>query len=470
MSFFSKISIQSKLQELKLFFKEATYKDISAYANFFALSLFVFSLPFSTNYSRFFLGLWVFTWLLEGNFIKRFKKNILSKEQHRLFYMFILFYLLHLVSYFFSQNKSVAAFDLEVKFSLLLFPILMLGSNKLYKEKWQFLLKIFLLGITISSIIYILLAFYKSIHIEQGKLLFNFAYSEEFAHLGFFELMKNRSNNFSYVCISIWHHPSYYAMFLNLAVAISYFLLKKTKSNFKKIILVIAVLFFMLMIYLLASRAGILSLILVLFTIFIVEFFLNKKIVIVFLPFLILITFFLTNVSSIKETVTKLLKKEPQVENKKEAENDAQQKDARLILLHHAILVAKENIWLGVGIGDIKTYLNESFNRENYKIGIEKAYNTHDQYLETLIGGGIVLLILLLILFAYSIYYALKERKMIMLLFLLFVGLNFLFEAMLNTMVGVIFITFFWTFLLFEKSGGFFQKNREVKNSPLFLM
>lgn len=459
MNFFSKISIQSKLQESKLFFKKATYKDISTYANFFALSLFVFSLPFSTNYSRFFLGLWVFTWLLEANFVKRFKNNMLPKEQRRILYMLILFYLLHLVSYFFSQNKPVAAFDLEVKLSMLLFPILILGSNKLYKEKWQFLLKIFLLGIALSSIIYILLAFYKSIDIEQGKLLFNFAYSEEFAHLGFFELMKNRSNNFSYTCISIWHHPSYYAMFLNLAVAISYFLLKKTKSNFKKTILIIATLFFMLMIYLVASRAGILSLILVLFAIFLIEFFFNKKIIIVALPFLILITFFLANGSSIKETATKLLKKEPQVENKKE--NDIQQKDARLILLHHAILVAKENIWIGVGIGDIKTYLNESFRTENYQIGIEKAYNTHDQYLETLIGGGLVLLTVLLFLFAYSIYYSFRERKFIMLLFLLFIGLNFLFEAMLNTMVGVIFITFFWTFLPFETSGKFFKKKRK---------
>lgn len=440
-----------KVKEIKLFLRSATYKDISAYISFYALSLFIFWIPFKTDYLRFFIGLWVFTWLLEGDFVKRFKENVFSKRQRRILYMFILFYLLHIVSYFISKNKQVAAFDLEVKFSLFLFPILILGSNKLYKEKWQFLLKLFLLGITLSSIIYLVLAFQKSI--SMGS---NFSFSKE-AILSFFELTKNRSSNFSYINLSIWHHPSYYAMFLNFAIAISYFLFKETKNSIKKIVLGIAVLFFILMIYLISSRAGILSSILLLFTIFLIEFFLNKKTAIFFLPFLFLATFLLTNGSYIKETVVKLFDTAKKTENKTENKTEIE-KDTRLILLHHATLVAKESIWLGVGIGDIKTYLNESYKKENYKIGLDKQFNTHDQYLETLIGGGLPLFTLLLLIFAYSIYYSLRERKFIMLLFLLFVGLNFLFEAMLNTMIGVVFITFFWVFLLFEKSGDFSTK------------
>jgi hypothetical protein len=97
--------------------------------NFGAACLLVFSLPFYRWISTYFIAIWIVTWLIEGNFRKKFIEN----KRNYLLFLPIAFYLLHVISLLYSANKPEAYFDIEVKLSFLLFPVIFLTSNKLMK-------------------------------------------------------------------------------------------------------------------------------------------------------------------------------------------------------------------------------------------------------------------------------------------------------------------------------------------------
>jgi O-antigen ligase len=81
---------------------------------------------------------------------------------------------------------------------------------------------------------------------------------------------------------------------------------------------------------------------------------------------------------------------------------------------------------------------------------IEKRLNLHNQFLETWLSLGMIGILYLIFLLVYPAYLAWKNKKISWLLFIIAVSLNFLFETMLNTQAGVIFISYFYYFFFIE--------------------
>ncbi len=425
------------------YFKGLTYKRIINALNFVFGILLMFWLPLSKSYITVFIFLWILTWLLEGNIINRFKYHCLSKPKISLLLLPIIFYLLHIVSYFLSSNKSTAAFDLEVKLPMFIFPILIMGTNKLYRINRKTLLISFLIGLVFSSLICIVKAFINSFSIVDGVVIFETALYSHLASMNFFELVGNRFSHFSYSHISYFHHPAYFAMFLNFGIVIAYYLFKMTKLKAIKILYFSAIIFFTIMVYLLSSRAGLLVLSSVFFTITIIEFIMSRKLIVIFLSLLFSIGIAKGILNSqLKNNINALLSKFDTSMVK-----DAK-KDDRLILWKNALHVGKKKPLMGVGIGDIKSELFNEYKKRNYIAGIKYKLNVHNQYLESFIGGGILTILPLLAMFIYGFYYSITKRRYIFGSLLFIVSLNLAFESMLNTMGGVIFIMLFYTLLV----------------------
>ena len=123
--------------------------------------------------------------------------------------------------------------------------------------------------------------------------------------------------------------------------------------------------------------------------------------------------------------------------------------NVRLQIWKSAINISSKNILLGVGTGDIKDALMAEYIKCNNKDAKKNNLNVHNQFLETQMGQGIIGFMLLTSLFFIAILRSYIDKNRLLFLFIIIIGINFLFESMLNTQAGVIFFSFFFSFLIF---------------------
>jgi len=141
----------------------------------------------------------VLNWLLEFNFAEKLNRFNTVKDKKYILAPVIL-YLLYVIGTLYSaqlKGQSGALFDLEVKSSLLLFPMffLTIDKSKLGNDFFKRVLKAFIYGCLVSSIILI------------NKAMMDY-FKEQDASV------------FYYSSLSWMHHPSYLALYFTFAIAI----------------------------------------------------------------------------------------------------------------------------------------------------------------------------------------------------------------------------------------------------------
>ena len=131
----------------------------------------------------------------------------------------------------------------------------------------------------------------------------------------------------------------------------------------------------------------------------------------------------------------------------------------RFAVWDNSLEVFKEHFWIGVGAGDVVDYLLDAYEDDDLELVVQKAYNSHNQYLQTSVGLGIWGLLSLLSILIWTLFWALRKRSFLLLLFLVVVALNLLVESMFETRAGADFFPLLYSILIFP----FFQ-NRKIGN------
>jgi len=112
------------------------------------LSIFVVSMPHSRGLlSSSQIALAAF-WLLDVNFISKFKKVIKNKALLILLSIFFL----HILGFFYTNNFSYALKDLRVKLPLLLFPLVIASSSKLSIKEIKIIITIFSISVFFKTL------------------------------------------------------------------------------------------------------------------------------------------------------------------------------------------------------------------------------------------------------------------------------------------------------------------------------
>jgi len=392
------------------------YSKIIKQVFFYSALLVAFLIPFSRKLSVISIVLFIISWLLTGEWFKTFKVAI----KNPFFILGISFFLLHVTGLLYSANKHSAWFDLEVKFTLLLFPLIFFLSESLRTNKMQYLLGIFVMGNFLASIICI------------GNAVYNY-YEKDL-------------NTFSYMTLSIFNHPTYFALFICFSIAIILYQFLFSVALMNKLIKytsIFLILFFAIFIYMLSSKAGIISffITLVLLSVLALRNKANRITSIIAIFFAGFQLWFSLAQNIRFRTVTSSLATAEQ--NIQSGESNT----ARVLVWETTIDILKENYLFGVGTGDIKDVLIKSYKERNMTGAIENKLNVHDQFLETWLGQGIAGITLLLLLFLLPLIISIRNKDWLLLTFIFIVGFNFLFESMLNTQAGVVFFGFFYYYL-----------------------
>jgi len=120
----------------------------------------------------------------------------------------------------------------------------------------------------------------------------------------------------------------------------------------------------------------------------------------------------------------------------------------RLEFWKTAYHIIKQNLWFGVGTGDVKDAFNKQYEKENSLLKKEWQLRSHNQYLATTVAIGIVGLLFFLV-HLLTPFFSKKKLSVFFVFFLLIVFLSFINEDTLETQAGLTFCIFF-TQLLFH--------------------
>ena len=375
------------------------------------------------------IALIVLNWLLEFNFKEKY--NRIKKSGHRKNLLaFGLLYLLYIIGTSYSNvlyGQEGAFFDLEVKLSLLLFPLLFstIDFQSFGKGFYNSVLGFFVVGSFFS-----------------GMLLIGFS---------FFEFINGTGDSslFFYSRLSRWWHPSYLALYFAFSIAtLIVRLIDKTEISKNERLLYFFLIFcFQVFIILLSSKAGILATLIMYLTI--IAFLLIKRKSNykkrIWIPLVLSISFFLSMVP-FPQSYGRFISVKTAIEQKGTAQTNTHESSAaRVLVWQSALEVIKSNPVFGVGTGDVKQELGKT-----YKTGADENYlNAHNQYIQTTMALGIIGLMVLLLSFLLPAIISFKRNYLLYLLFLVLAGFHFLVESMLERQAGVVFYAFFNSLLFY---------------------
>lgn len=364
-------------------------------------------MPLNKNIIPVLIVITLLLWLFENKF-----KYKVEGFKNPFFLISVGYYLLHIIGLFYSSNAKAGSFDLEQKLSLLIFPLIFFSESVIDDLNLNRILKSFVLGCILSGIICALNAVIK-----------NYYY--------------NDTSVFYYAQFSVIMHTSYYAMYLCFSIALILF---KREIFQNSIIRVSTLLFLIMLILLISSKSGLFTLIIIIGAKFLHEILIYRNFMRVFIMFLVIV---------ISSTIL-YLKFPKSLERVKEmnqtiisSSSEVNTTTSRIVIWKLAAGIISKNYLIGVGTGDVKDALKQEYNKQSLTAFADKNLNAHNQYLQSFIAFGLLGILLLMGILIAVLFYSYQTNKIEGTMLAVVIMFNLLFESMLETQAGVVFISFF---------------------------
>ena len=362
---------------------------------------------------------WIFSFSFKEK-LQRFIKNPVAIA-------FVLLYLLHLLSIFYTENSSEGWNDLRLKISFLLLPFFMMTVQFIYNEQRIFILKFF-------AVLMMLMALTDLTHAFLEYLVSGNQETFYYIHL-------------PYLLASKVHYVAWYYSF---AIFISIYHLISSQSN--RVFWFLGLLILLFSLILLSSRAFILAFIVVFILTFLKWFKTAKlsrlmwtKILFIAALFMLSLVFIPSINLRLNDTVVEL--------QKMFGYDTPKQTNPRVFIWRYGADLISKNAIFGFGVGDAKGELSVAlescdamfWNGERNVPIQNKNYNFHNQFMQTWAEVGIFGFLILLFIMIHP--FLLKNSHP---LFLIFIGLTFigcLTESMFERQAGVVLFAFMYPLL-----------------------
>ena len=383
-------------------------------------------IPISKQFVPIVIIMLVVSWLVSPNLLDRLKTAFANKFM----WLFIAYYLMHLIGMLYTDNIDVGRYDLEIKLSLLVFPLVFASFPAISKDKYYNLGLAFIIGCTLACLVDLILGYINYMAFDDIKYLL-------------------------YGRLSFFHHPSYFAMYLALAMAIMLHGLIISSDELplsNKRLYLVLIPFFMGMTILLMAKSGILSIGMVLLITLI--FLLVKKRFLAFGGLSLALTVAIAGTlwlapgvfNRIQTTWAVVLQAQSNIES-----STVESTAGRMLVWNKALDLIKENPILGVGTGDIKDELVQKYAESGLSGIAGKQLNAHNQFLQSFATLGILGFLSLVLGLLLAGIIAIRKGNIVYLMFIIIVIINALTESILEVQAGVIFYAFFNSLFMFLK-------------------
>ncbi len=407
--------------------KRHTWKNMQEKAYYYLILLLAFSIPLQKKATVLLIFLIGLNWILEFNFKEKYRRVRQSRiRQYTL--LFAVLYVLFAIGMLYTSDLTGPGggwFKMEVKFSLLVFPLLFSTIDYQWADRKyvQKLFNFFIIGSVVSCLFCI------------GNALITY-------------MGDHRFEAFYYKELSMFHHPSYMAMYITFAVVIIlYNMLNKWKTysiNWKVSWLVLLI-FYNAFIITLASKAGIISLglvygIAVTYALARKRYNLSGIFGILLIALVCLYMFFPYSYN--RMTVARAA-----VEQDKLDKNSTEGSVLRMLIWRSSLEIVKDHFLIGVGTGDVEGALVQKYDEKGITMAVEQKLNAHNQYIQTYLAIGLLGFLTIVLMLFLPAWQAFRRYNLVYFLFLFIMAFNFIFESMLEAQSGVVFYAFFNVFL-----------------------
>lgn len=386
------------------------------------------SIPFGfialTNIATVFTLLCSFALFEKRKFIHNFKSN-------RLVIWFTTFFVLLTLSLLNTTNYDYGSKVIERSIFYLLFSfIFLVGYHKITKQWIYKSLSYYIKFCLIACIICVIAACYKT-YVYAAVNPFNEVNGNFFAYLKLTQVIRQ--------------HPIYFGANLLLAICILLFEIVNSQRALPIKYIVIYLIVFGLFIFLLNSF--LLLIVLCLILLFFIAYCIIKrpqkvKIQHLFLFLLVMALPISFSTSFIAHKFNGLNIVNDFITTDFSG-NDFTAIKARRAKAFCSIQLIKDNVVFGVGVGDGNNELKKYYEKYHFKHGIDRNFNSHNQFLTTSIYLGLLGAIILMLIFVELFYVALRTKNKILFLFSLISFCFFLTESVLERQIGIVYFTFF---------------------------
>jgi len=397
----------------------------------YLILIFSFSIPLiGFNIPKYVLGA-----LILVKILSLFKKQskflgyiILNKKT---IFLLTLYFLYITVTLFYSDNTKQALQTIQKLSYFLIFPLLLSG---LETEKYftiRKVLNLFLFGVLFleaTNIFLILIEYFAALYLDNRTTID--------VNIFFYQNLSER----------VKLHPGYYSLMVFIAFWINFY---NPNSKIKNVIALIQVIFLML----LATRIIIFTFLLCFLFVLVKQLKKQLKRVIATLIVVIILLasfgktnlknqFRLNNFNNSKQIITTEIEAGLEIKTKK-ISNDLIARVYQIKCSLQAILENKQSFFYGYGAGDYKNVLEQKYKLSNFEWGLQQEFNSHNQYLTTMLMGGLIGLIFFILYILTPLFLGVIHEKLfyykILTLFLIYA----LTESYLLREAGVLILSFF---------------------------
>ena len=347
----------------------------------------------------------------------------------------IALYLLYVFGLFYAENLGSGVSQLETKLGLLALPLIY-GT-----VHWPALL-------TRRRLIFAFVAgCAAAVLICTGQAMYQYWLEHHLVAEGKLRAAFIDLDHFFASRLSFLMHPSYLAMQLCLATWFLFTELFEKNKRSRTIALLALCVVFSGFIFLLTSRLGFITLLLLWFGL-VAYFILRKK---MYWQGLLLLGALIAGVILLYRSSEIIASRfdyairsftAPQVDKASEESSALR----RLIWSVSADVIG-DNWLTGVGTGDVDDELTRRYTEEGMTGAMSKRLNAHNQFLQTFMAIGIAGFTALALMLLLALVHAVRRRQRDSIIFLLLFLLNALAESMFERQTGVLFFAFFFSVL-----------------------
>ncbi len=350
------------------------------------------------------------------------------------------FYGLHVIGMLYSDNLAFGLFDLEIKLSLLLFPLIFALSPALNKRQFLYALWAFIIACAIAVVIG-LVSSYQEYRAHDEKIIYFYGpHFYPFMHLGFFALYLN----FAIACVMhlmdnyrlSWKDPGFYGLWLGILLLVSG-------------------------VWFTTSKIGLLSLLLLLLIALTYWVITYRRWIAGLLCLLILAASLWAVTTQTSETAT-YLRFESAIQNLLEPVPERSMTgsiQSRKQIWRLSTYLIRRHPLLGTGTGDVKDELLRTYDKLGYTGLKEKQLNAHNQFIQTTVALGIAGLLGWLSLLGIPLIRAIRRRELLLGLLVILLAAAALTDSIIEVQAGVVFLALFLTLLMHRPSRTDSSKN-----------
>jgi O-antigen ligase len=392
----------------------------------------VFLIPFPRSWVLYAMGIFLIFSML--SWIADFRINLAYLVNKWYFFVpFVLFFFLHLAYSFIGGFEWIYV---EKRLMFLLIPLIGISiiSSEQFASRRIVFMKAFIIGLLSASILLLIRACFIKLDILQEKAIPVNSLTSE-------------TGRFFPRVLSFFQHPSYFSMELNFGIMI--LILYGKELAISKSVKALIIIIFTCMIFLLSSRAGLLSLVISSAFILII---LIRRLRLRKLYYVILssaLVFILALALLFNPKVSDSLRN---LKNKVISGESVRLIDMepRTRVWYTSVKLIKEYPLFGVGIREIDNKQVQEYRRNNFYAEAFFSLNAHNQFIETQLTTGVTGTVLLL----WMLFAPLFRKKSILntdlfFSFLIIVIIQFMFESMLVRQWGIMFFVLFSCFQVY---------------------